>query len=205
MDYQGNTNKDKEPKIEKKPEIEKVVTGEVVQKPKPLTRKFKETFFGGDLKMSMRYVAGDVMLPALRNLIVDMTTKGMERIVFGESLYRRRPTEYRSRVQYNNPIYRPDPRELSRGRLPDQRPYRTNRRDMNEIFVEDRGEAELVVERLIDIIDKYEVVSVADLLDLLGQPSVHTDNKWGWTYLKNIEIRQTRDGYLIDLPAPEEI
>jgi hypothetical protein len=205
MDYQGNTNKDKE--ADKKPDkqIEKVVTVEVIQKPKPLGRKFKETFFGGDFKMSMRYVAGDVLLPALRNLIVDMTTKGMERIVFGESSYRRRPTEYRPRVQYNNPIHRMrDPREL--GRLPDQPPrYRNTRYEIKDIVIADRGEAELVVERLIDIIDKYEVASLADLYDLLGLATSHVDNKWGWTYLNNVEIRQIREGYLIDLPALEEI
>jgi hypothetical protein len=207
MDYQGNTNKEKEA-TDKKPEknIEKVVTVEVIQKPKPIGRKFKETFFGGDFKMSMRYVAGDVLLPALRNLIVDMTTKGMERIVFGESSYRRRPSEYRPRVQYNNPIYRAqDPREISRGRVPDQPRYRSSRYEIKDIVIADRGEAELVVERLIDIIDKYEVASLADLYDLLGLATSHVDNKWGWTYLNNVEIRQIRDGYLIDLPALEEI
>ena len=43
MDYQGNPNKSRE---EKKPEkqIEKVVTGEVIQKPKSIGRKFKDVF-----------------------------------------------------------------------------------------------------------------------------------------------------------------
>jgi len=62
-----------------------------------------------------------------------------------------------------------------------------------------------VVERLIDILDKYEVVSLADLYDLLGLPTSPIDNKWGWTVLKQVEIRQTREGYLIELPPLEEI
>ena len=44
-----------------------------------------------------------------------------------------------------------------------------------------------------------------DLYDLTGLPSAHVDNKWGWTYLTNTEIRQIRDGYLLDLPPMEEI
>ena len=68
-----------------------------------------------------------------------------------------------------------------------------------------REEAELVLERLLDIISKYEVASLADLYDLTGLPSSHVDNKWGWTYLNNTEIRQVRDGYLLDLPPLEEI
>ena len=69
----------------------------------------------------------------------------------------------------------------------------------------ERDDAELFVERLIDIIEKYEVASLADLYDLLGWASSHVDNKWGWTYLSNVEVRQVRDGYLIDLPPFEAV
>jgi hypothetical protein len=84
-------------------------------------------------------------------------------------------------------------------------PYRQTKRESNDLVFASRPEAELVVERLIDIIDKYDVASLADLYDLVGLPTAHTDNKWGWTYLNNVEIRQIRDGYLVDLPALEAI
>jgi hypothetical protein len=207
MEYSGNTDKSKEPIKRPEKQIEKVVTGEVVQKPKGIGRKFRDVFFGGDLRTAVRYIAGDVLLPSLRDLLVDMTSKGIQRVVYGESRYRPlRPTEYRPRVSYNNPInpaYR-DPR--SRGFLPDQpHPNRAVRRESNDIILASKEEAERVVEQLIDIIDKYDVVSWADLCELVGLPSSHTDNKWGWTYLTNVDIRQTRDGYLIDLPQLEEI
>lgn len=204
MDYQGNARKDKEPKAEKV--IEKVVTGEVVQKPKSIGHKFKDIFFGGDFKLAMRFVSSEVLLPALRNLMVDSVTKGAERLVYGESSYRRpRPYDPRPIVQYNNPLaIRRDPRMPN---IPEQGPraYRPTRRDANDIILTSREEAELVVERLIDIIDKYDVASLADLNELLGLPTQHVDNKWGWTYLNNVEIRQIRNGYLIDLPTLEEI
>jgi len=97
-----------------------------------------------------------------------------------------------------------DPRE--RPNLPDQPSLvRQQRREANEIILAQREDAELVVERLIDIIDKYDVASLADLYDLLGWPTTPIDNKWGWTFLKNVEIRQVRDGYLIDLPPLEAV
>jgi hypothetical protein len=207
MDYQGNTDKSRE---QKKPEkqIEKVVTGEVVQKPKTIGRKFKDIFFGGDLRAASRYVAGDVLLPALRNLLVDMTSKGIERIVYGESGYRRRsPVDYRPRVSYNTSYSSPlsrDPR-LTRPLLPDQAGNRQLRKESVDLILGTKEEAERVVEQLIDIIDKYDVVSWADLCELVGWPSSAVDNKWGWTYLTNVDIRQTRDGYLIDLPTMEAI
>lgn len=207
MDYQGNADKNKEEKKSDK-QIEKVVTGEVVQKPKTIGRKFKDIFFGGDLKAATRYVTGDVLLPALRNLVVDMTSKGIERIVYGESGIRRRgSTDYRPRVSYNtsynNPIYR-DPRS-TRPLLPDQSALNRQRKESVDLVLASKEEAERVVEQLIDIIDKYDVVSWADLCELVGWPSSHVDNKWGWTYLTNVDIRQTRDGYLIDLPPMEAI
>ena len=211
MDYQGNADKNKEK--DKKPEknIEKVVTGEVIQKPVTIGRKFKNIFLGGDLKASARYVTADVLLPALRDLLVDVITNGARRMVYGESMYRRRITENRPRVSYSSysnpisPTYRmTEPRD--RARLPDQpHPARQVRREYDTIILAQRADAETVVERLIDIIDKYEVASLADLYDLLGQPSAHVDNKWGWTYLSNVEVRQVRDGYMIDLPPLEAI
>lgn len=206
MDYQGNTDKSKSTKPPEK-HIEKVVTGEVIQRPKSIGHKFKNIFFGGDVKTSARYVAGDVLLPALRNLVWDMISEGSKRVIFGESGFRRRPTEYRSRVQYNSPIYRPTDPRLSPARLPDQpmHPARVQRRDMNDVIFASREEAERAIEQLIDIIDKYEVASWADFCEMINVPSAPIDNKWGWTYLTNVTVRQVRDGYVIDLPALEAV
>jgi hypothetical protein len=91
--------------------------------------------------------------------------------------------------------------------LPDQPPYAPPRRrqDVGEIILISRDEAELVIERLTDIIDKYEVASVADLHDLVGLPTTYVDNKWGWSVLNSVGVRQIREGFLIDLPPVEPI
>lgn len=209
--YQGNSNKDKKPKSgEPAKKIEKVVTGEVVQKQKGVGRKFKEVFFGGDAKTAALYVTADVLLPALRNLIVDSVTKGAERLVFGESMYSRRRPEMRgSRVEYNNMARREviPVRGYERGPLRAQPPRASReRREFEDYIVETKAEADIVVERLMDILDSYDMVSLADLHELLGLPhDQHTDNKWGWTYLKNVEIRAVREGYLIALPSIQEL
>jgi len=214
MDYQSNSNKAKESaskpgkEIAKDP-VEKVIVGEVIQKPQGIGHKFRHIFFGGDFKTAARYVAGDVLLPALRNLLVDITTGGIERVVYGDNpSRRRRMTNYGaiSNISYNNPLTR-DPRHTSRVQLPDQPPgpFRPDRRTMDNIILGTRGEAEIVVERLGDILDKYEFVSYGDLMDLLGLPSTPIDQKWGWTYLTNVVVRQVRNGYLIEFPQPEYI
>lgn len=195
---------------EKAPErkLEKVISGEVVPRKKSVGRKFKDTFFGGDFKTAAKTVWGGTLLPAFRNLLFDTVVEGGRQVIFGGSMAeRRRPIETRSRTQYSTPVSRRpvDPRDAAY--LPHQPPHlvRNSRYDVDDIPLPSRDEANLVLERLIDVIDNFQVVSVADYYDLLGLQSPFTANSYGWTYLSNVEIRQVRDGWLIDLPQPEAL
>jgi len=202
QDYQGNSKKDKEPKPAKN--VEKVVVGEVTVVKKSLGRKFKDIFIAADPKNTLRFVAAEVLLPAARNMVVDASTKGIERMMYGDSAVRRR--DYGSsgtRYSYNNPINR-GPRETIHPRSAD-RPARSNRRAVDDLILASREDAEGVVERMNDIIDNYDAVSVADLNELIGEPISHVDNKWGWTRLGNVRIQQIREGYLLDLPPVEAL
>ena len=216
MDYQSNSDKSKEekPKLEEK-KIEKVISGEVVVRKKSIGRKFKEIFFGGEIKSVARSIASDVLLPGLRDLVYNVTARGVEKMVYGESMRDRRRYNQPRTQYYNNPTplsgsriyYGPDPRE--RVVLPDQPPRIPPRRGSNsnliELIIPTRADAELVVEMLLDIIDKYGVASVADLYEFVGYPSHYTDNAWGWRYLKTVQVRQINEGYMIDLPQPDPI
>lgn len=214
MDYAGNSkkSKDKDDLPEKK--IEKVIEGTVIQKKKPLSKRFMETFFGGDFKSAAQYLAAEVLLPEARRMIVEMAWKGTERVVFGDT--RARPRGYQgyssgSRYNYNAVSYSQDPRErqLSRSRanLPDQpsRPQPRARAGDQDLIFPSREEAERVLEQLMLIIDKYDVTSVADLHEMVGLPTTHTDQKWGWDRLTDVVIRQVREGYLLDLPPADPI
>lgn len=208
MDYQGNSKKEKVVDQIPDKKVEKVIVGEVVVHKKSLGRKFKDLFIEADFKSVVRYVSMDVLLPAARNMIVDGASKGIERMMYGDSAIRRRNygAGVGPRVTYNNPINRgyrnaPSPRPPL-GSLESRSAARTNR---EEFILSSREEAQLVLERMNDIIDTYEVVSVADLNDLVGFPTSHVDNKWGWLYLGDVQIRQIREGYLIDLPQAEPL
>jgi hypothetical protein len=190
--------------------VEKIVTTDVVVRKKTIGKKMKDIFFGGDFKNAFRYVAADVLLPAVRNMIADAGTEGIRRIIFPESQARVR-RDYRSgyapRTSYNNPLIRPgrDPREAAY--LPQQPPHvvKQSRSEINEIIFPTRDESMLVLEGMINIIDKFETVSVADFYTLIGLPSTYVDNSWGWTFLNNVDVRQIREGFVIDFPAPEPL
>ena len=51
-----------------------------------------------------------------------------------------------------------------------------------------------------ELIKEYGQVAVADLYDLVGITGSYTDNKYGWTNLRNAEAIRDRDGYLLRLP-----
>src|SRR5689334_18422419 len=83
----------KQPKERISPE--KVVTGEVIVRKKSLGKRFKDVFLGGSFKNAAQHVMGEVLLPALRNMIADAGTEGIRRIVFPDSQPMRR-RDYRN-------------------------------------------------------------------------------------------------------------
>ena len=56
-----------------------------------------------------------------------------------------------------------------------------------------------------ELIDTYGSVSVADMYDLVGMSCNYTDNKYGWTNLRNAEPVRVRDGYLLKMPKATPI
>lgn len=214
MDYAGNSNKAKEEAEEEaKPEkkaLEKVITGDVVTKKKGAGRKFKELFFGEDFKGVCSYVYEEKIIPGIQNAMFDAVIGGTERALFGRrrspSASTRHPGMNSPRFQYNNPVRgRVDPRESHR--LPHQPPHKANvnRREANDIVLASRDDAKEVLAMMDECVDKYQVVSLADLYELLGLPKSTVDQRWGWTNITSADVRQIRDGFLLELPPMEEI
>ena len=51
-----------------------------------------------------------------------------------------------------------------------------------------------------EIMDTYNVVTVADMYDLSGVTCNYTDNKYGWMNISNAQVIHGRDGYIIKMP-----
>jgi hypothetical protein len=198
------------PKVEEKEIPKKVVTGKVITRKPPMGRRVREMFFGGDFNSVRSYVIDDVLLPAARDMIADAFSQGVERLIFGDS----RPgggRRYASRTSggvfgggvgrtaYDRMSTRRDDRE------PMSRRARANH-NFEEIILQSRAEAEDVLEQMDLILERYKQVSVKDLYELVGENFHYTDEKWGWTG-RGIGGRVTRtsNGYLLDLPRPEQL
>lgn len=194
--------------------LEKAVTGDVVQKKKGLQKRFKEVFLGADAKGTTTYIMVEVLVPAFRNMVFDAFQNGMQRFIYGDSGRGGRfGPQGRGHTTYNSPVSRGITSMMDRSRstmLPGQPPRQSpltapgpdNRGD---IILSSNEDAASVLSRLIEIVDQYQVASVADLHDLVGLPTTYIDNKWGWVDLRYSKVRQTRDGFVLDLPPIEPI
>ena len=180
--YNGNEKK-----------VEKVISGNVVQKKKTLGQRMARTFFEDEGKSVWSYLLYDVLIPAAKSTISDMVSGGIEMLLFGTAKGRRiNNNQNKSYVSYSSyyskPTQQPKP-SYGRARL-----------NFDDIILETRGEAEEVLSHLIELVENYGVASVADLYELVGITGSFTDNKYGWTNLSTASVSRVRDGYLLNLP-----
>lgn len=130
------------------------------------------------------------MVPALKDIILDAVRAFLG--VSGSSRGGRSSTS--SKVSYRKYYDDRDRRDSG---------HTTRTRtgyDYDDIILESRGEAEDVLERMDELIATYQLVSVADFYDLVGVSGNYTDNKYGWTDIRNASVIRVRDGYMIKLP-----
>lgn len=187
-EYKSNSHRSREIEREEK-KVERVVKGQVKSKKK---NKFADTFISEDAASVKEYIIFDVLIPAAKNAISDMVTTGIQMMLYGE--VRGGSKSKGSKVSYSK--YYDDRRD----RDYDRRSRTRSGYDYDEIILESRAEAEEVLNSMDDLLERYGLVSVADLYDLVGVTGNYTDNKYGWTNLRHASVQRLRDGYLLKLP-----
>lgn len=194
-EYKSNSHRSKEGKTEAltdRKKVEKVVHGRVRTKPKSGVSKITDIFISEDAANVKSYIVMDVLVPAAKKAISDIVRDGIDMILYGESKGRK------SSSASGYVSYRDYSRSDDRDRFRDSRSRSSYAHD--DIVLDSRGEAEEVLTRMDELIDTYGNVSVADLYDLVGKSSEYTDNKYGWTNIRNAEPIRVRDGYMLKLP-----
>ena len=194
-EYKSNSHKSKEeqksPPTERQ-KLDKIVNGTVKVKKKSELTKFAEIFLPEDISNIKNYILMDVLVPAIKNTIEDIITNGTRMLLRGE-IGVRKGSSTASSISYNR--YYDQKRYGESNSVQTRSGY-----SYNEIILETRGEAEEILTRMDELIDTYGLVRVADLYDLVGVSGNYTDNKYGWTNIRNAKIVRVRDGYMIELP-----
>lgn len=187
-EYKPNSHKSKE-QPEKK--VDKPVVNGARIKKKSEIQKFADIFVSEDAKNVKSYILLDVLVPAIKKAISDIVTNGIDMLLYGETA-KSKKNGTASKISYRSYYEKADKdiRGTSRQR----------RADFSDIEVDTRGEAETILNAMDEIIANYGFVSVADMYDLADMEHSFTDNKYGWTDIRNATIVRTRDGYLLKMP-----
>lgn len=192
-DYKGNSHKSREVNSEEalvSKKVEQIATGKARKKTE--ARKLADNFIAEDMHSVKEYILQEVLIPTAKKVISEVVTNSIDMLLYGEVKSKKR-SQNDSRISYTK--YYERERDYERGTRTRSRGY-----DYDDIILDTRREAEEVLDRMQDLIDTYDVVSVADLYDLVGITGSYTDNKYGWTQLRNADVQRVRDGYLLKLP-----
>lgn len=203
MDYNPNSNrfltKDKHTEEENlgKKKVDKVVSGSVKTKKKSSLSKFADTFIEEDKDTVVGYLLSEVLIPSFKKMVSDTIKTGIDKMLYGDAEVSRSNSPA-SKISYSK--YYNDKSSYSRSSSTAPVANRRDTYEYNNIVLETRGDAEAVLMGMDDIIAKYEIVSVADLYDLVGIAGSYTDYKYGWTDIRSARIERVRDGYVIRMP-----
>lgn len=193
-EYRSNSDKSREKQINKpvpEKKIEKVVQGEVRSKKKSGLQKITDAFVPDDVANVKSYIIEDIVVPAAKEILLDSVKAILG--INGKNGNKQTPA---SRVSYRQYYNNDSRRNYSSGGNRSRNSY-----DFDDIIIDNRGEAEEVLDRMEEIIATYGLVSVADFYELVGVPSNYTDNNYGWSNLRNAYVDRLRDGgYIIKLP-----
>lgn len=198
-EYPSNSNKAKEAEKETADrKIEKVVSGTAKTKKKGEISKLAGKIFStedmGDIKS---YLVDDVLIPGVKNTILDMIIDGASRVLGGKG--RRSSTRSGNKISYRDYYEQRDDRRAVGAVAP--RP----RFDFDEIVFPNRIDAENVRDQMDDVIARYGFVTVGDMYDMADLPQPYTSQKYGWTNIVNSSVIPVRDGYVIKLPKASPI
>lgn len=191
------------PPVERE-KVEQVVHGKVVQRKKNIFKRVARGMVADDVTNVGDFVVAEVFLPALRNLMYDIVSQGTHRVLFGTARGRR--TGVGTGYGYAGPVtnlktaYNRVSAEADQSRTMSRQDQASH--NFDELILESHADAMEVLENLHARVQRYGSASVADMYDYLGVTGGFTDQKYGWTNLENADVRQTRRGFVLDLPRP---
>lgn len=193
-DFNGNSNASKKNK-----EVERVsteaITSKVSVKKESELKKLKKQFFTEDAGSVKGHIFTTVVIPGIQRLMSDVVKNGIDWLIYGvRGGTGDRPRGGISNISYSN--------YYDRNKYNNTQPQRrvNNAYSVNDISFQERGEAEEVLLRMEESVERYGSVSVADFYDMISQTHSHVDLKWGWKNLDNVSVARVGSGYSIRFP-----
>lgn len=175
----------------------------------PAGRRMLATFFQGDAQTTWTSMIWDSFFPNLRDNIEDSIVNGIHTLFGGTSSRSYYGGHGHRRSGTGNLITKHNPDQALGGRGPsvDSRISREDRmaHRYNVIDIASRAEAEDVLTAMNATIDQYDMVRLAEFLQMVHISPEHTDYQWGWEDLGGTKVVHSHGNYYLDLPQPIKI
>lgn len=196
-EFPSNSRKSKE--TTERPKLERVTESDAQQRKTPVGTRMKNAMWGPSAKGILAFVAGSVVLPALKDLASEGLKALTDGMIYGEDARRTTSSRYSSggKTPYNR-MHKAEPERVmsAKGRA---------NHDFGELVLSTRNEGQLILNTLSDLIEDYGHATVAEMYDLAGITGSFTDSKWGWMDIRGADIRRVAEGYVLKMPKTEPI
>lgn len=177
--------------------IEKVISGTAKTKQKSGVSKVTNALFAEDFKSVIPFVIDEYVIPIFKKGMYEAFNAVVETLIYGKD---GRPKKSNSsnngRPSYQG-YYDKRDREKERG-VSASRNWSDYQAD--DIWLENRGDAETVLWNMRSYVEEYGTVSVAEAKQFAGLPFDYPDHNYGWTDLRSAYVSRFRDGHLVVLP-----
>lgn len=180
--------------------VESVVSGKVKKK----NKKLRNFILAQDFRDIREGVIDDIVRPGMKDIIYNIFQKtqnwidaGFQMMLWGD--YKKNPNQKGDKVSYN---------QYSNGaRRPSSSPSMTSTLSDIGLIYESRGDAEGVLKSMIEHLDEFPFVTVAQMYEFSDQGyNNYMYNNYGWTDLTGVRVKGSFDGgYIIDLPRAKPL
>lgn len=178
---------------------EKVTSGEVKVKNRITPKKIAQTFFTEDLEDVKTHVVFDILIPKVKDAVVDTILNTIEMIFYGE--VRRRTTTSTTASPIRTISY---DKMSKKAETAPSRSIPAPRRGFHpeDVVFEESADAQHVLDTMCEVLEQYGSVSALDFCEFAGVGGEYTLRDYGWRDLSEAKVmRISGGGWIVDLPA----
>jgi len=190
-EYPGNSYVSKsEEKQKEEVALTPVVTGDVQVRKKTVFSKIASKFFAEDITDVKSYVVNELLIPGLKRAFLN----SLEMMLLGKGNQKPGTNNVVQSVSYR------DYWDAKWNNQPKPAQNPANYLEYDSLIYVNRGDAEVVLEQMQDILHKFHVVRVSDMFEISKKEAPYTGNRYGWTDLKSAIVIPVHGGYMIRMP-----
>lgn len=205
--YPSNTLKERNKQAQKKekPDLKCVVSG----KSKPVPQSLWSKVFVGIKPASGQtmksFIFDEIVTPLIQRAVVEGVTGAINYLVKGDAYADRKNNNSfgKSYINYNG---------ISSGKSngnSSQYVYsgKNSGMEIENVWFESRVDAQRVLDEMQNVIAGYDILTVNGFYDIIGRTNIidPSNEKFGWSDLRNAYITASRGGWVIHLPHPMPI